>query len=163
MKKSIDKNSISFKGNIALLIIGIVPMIFAYIQYGKVKQNFIGKIYTAGIVIDNVMQQGPTAGLKGSGGIQYHPVIRFEDINGKTVEFTSKLGTGGILYEKGTKLSVIYDSYDSQKAEFKNIVMLCIFPVILFFAGLPFFLLSIIRLIAALLKKGGIDRYLTGG
>jgi hypothetical protein len=72
------------------------------------------------------------------GGYMYAPLVRFETIDGRTVEFQSSLRSNPPGYRTGQTVSVLYDPDDPQSAAIRGLVSLWLTSIVLGFIGSAF-------------------------
>ena len=72
------------------------------------------------------------------GGYMYAPLVRFETIDGRTVEFQSTLRSNPPGYSTGQTVSVLYDPDDPQSAAIRGVFSLWLTSIVLGFIGSVF-------------------------
>lgn len=83
----------------------------------------------------------------------YRPVVRFIDLNGQTVEFTSSTGSDPPLYREGHKVEVLYRPGEPRKARIHGFFSLWGIPALLGGLGGAFLIRGSCRLVAAARKR----------
>lgn len=102
------------------------------------KLNFIEK---ANIVYGTVIESIPLAGNKN--GSLYYPHVSFVTKSGKSIDFTSNVGTSLPTYIAGSPVKVLYDPTNPNKAEIDGIYGYIVDPVLLGGLGVFFFLIGL--------------------
>lgn len=72
------------------------------------------------------------------GGYMYAPLVRFEAIDGRTVEFQSSLRSNPPGYRTGQTVSVLYDPDAPQSAAIRGLFSLWLTSIVLGFIGSAF-------------------------
>ena len=72
------------------------------------------------------------------GGYMYAPFVRFQTIEGRTVEFQSTLSSNPPGYRTGQTVSVLYDPDDPQSAAIRGVFSLWLTSIVLGFIGSAF-------------------------
>ena len=84
---------------------------------------------TQGEVIDNRLQAYT------EGGSAYTPVVKFRNKEGKPFYFTDGIGSYPAAYEKGDKVTVLYDTMEPSKARIKSWTRLWFTPTLFLVVG----------------------------
>jgi len=61
----------------------------------------------------------------------YWPIVEFTDRNGSQRRFTSRSGRGKAPYRKGSRVTVVYEPANQNRAEIRAFWTLWLFPVVL--------------------------------
>ncbi|WP_197520965.1 DUF3592 domain-containing protein [Bradyrhizobium icense] len=84
-------------------------------------------------------------------GYLFTPIVRFDTIDGRTVEFQSGLRTNPPLYRTGQEVSVVYDPGVPESAAVRDVLSLWMMPIILAFIGSIF--LTVATAMIVLIKR----------
>jgi hypothetical protein len=75
-------------------------------------------------------------------GYLFTPIVRFESLDGRTVEFQSGLRTNPPAYRAGQEVPVVYDPGVPESAAIRGVLSLWLMPIILAFIGSIFLALA---------------------
>ncbi len=84
-----------------VLMVGVIGLYYAYVQYQKTRQLLSSGIMTKATVIELIGSQGEDGDL-------YKPKFRFTDIQHKPMEFTSGISSKPPAYEIGEEVAIVY-------------------------------------------------------
>jgi len=130
-----------------LLIIGLVAWYYAMNAWTTSRDLVAGTKVVKGVVVG--YESGYESAPRKAPALLYYPVIEFTDQGGHTQRFTSKVGTGGELYDVGEDISVRYDPLDRQPPIVASFLRLWAKSTLFALAGLPFVVLGGVRLLIA--------------
>jgi hypothetical protein len=119
----------------AFALIGFAMLVGAVFWYQNTRA-FVGAAVSAqGTVVDLVA-------VRSSDGTTYRPVVRFQDGDGRTVEFSSSTSSNPPRYSRGEQLTVLYKPGDPHEAEIDGWFSLWGGPTIVAGLGSLFFLVG---------------------
>lgn len=72
---------------------------------------------------------------RGESGTMYKPVVQFKTVDGKTISFTSKVGSSSRSYDYHQEVKVLYDPESPGNASIKSFLGLWFLPMILGILG----------------------------
>ncbi len=84
-----------------VLLVGMIGLYYAYVQYQKTRQLLSSGIVTTATVIELIGDQGEDGDL-------YKPKFRFMNAQHKPVEFTSDMSSKPPAYEIGDQVAIVY-------------------------------------------------------
>lgn len=141
----------------AFAIAGIVILAGASFLH-HLNAEFLEDAHAAkGVVIDLVRQDTKT------GADLLYPVVRYEDEQGRTVEFRSSYGTYPASYHRGEEVQVLFVPGEPESAQIDSSFSLWA-PVIFTAAlGMLFFLIAVGLTIVPALRSGGVRKLRQSG
>lgn len=92
-------------------------------------------------------------------GYLFAPVVRFQTVEGKTIEFESGLRSNPPAYRTGQTVTVFYDPDEPLSAAIKGFFSLWLMPLILSFIGAGFLVIGT----AMVVMSGWAGRYFRQG
>ena len=113
------------------LVLGLPLLIFGVKELYQVNQFVTRGERAEGIIVE--MKKGP--GILG----KYHPRVRFQTREGKTIEFSPGNGSNPPLYEVNDRVPVVYNSDYPNYAVINSFIEIWLGPVI--YAGLGLLLI----------------------
>jgi hypothetical protein len=114
----------------ALIPIGLLILLAAGLSVWSTKTWIASAIETPGSVIEMVRLRDSE-----DKGYVFAPVVRFETMDGRTIEFQSGLRTNPPAYRTGQTVSVFYDPDVPESAAIRGVFSLWLTPIILAFIG----------------------------
>lgn len=81
--------------------------------------SFLTKAKTVEGIVVSLTQQRSTDS-DGHTSLTFHPVVRFSDKNGHTIEFTSTSGTNPPIYTKNQRVEILYLTSEPYNAKIKS-------------------------------------------
>lgn len=96
-------------GGFAVLA-GVAVLVGGYVAYIRVKLSMTGRLRATGTVVD--LQRINLGDMDG-----FKPIVEFVSQDGKTIRFTTSLGSMPSMYSKGEGVVVVYDPLDPGSAK----------------------------------------------
>ncbi|MGK7874877.1 MAG: DUF3592 domain-containing protein [Xenococcaceae cyanobacterium] len=112
-------------------VLGLPMLIFGVKELYQVNRFVKRGAHVDGIIVE--MKKGPSILSK------YHPRVRFQTLEGKTIEFTPGNGSNPPMYEVNDHVPVVYNRDDPNYAVINSFIEIWLGPVI--YAGLGLLLL----------------------
>lgn len=91
-------------------LVGLAMLVAALVWYQNTRAFMAAAVRTQGTVIDLIA-------VRSDDSTTYRPVVRFEDSEGRTVEFSSSSSSNPPRYARGEAVSILYRPTDPQDAE----------------------------------------------
>jgi hypothetical protein len=117
-------------GKFALIPIGMLLLLGAVFSVWSTKAWLARTVEAPGTVIEMLRVRDSE-----DKGYLFTPIVRFETIDGRTVEFQSGLRTNPPAYRAGQQVSVVYDPGVPESAAIRGVLSLWLMPIILAFIG----------------------------
>ena len=93
----------------------------------------IGLLHTKRFVSDAERATGTVIDLSSrtdsDGDVMYHPVVRFTNAEGRTVQFVSSTGSSPASESEGDRVEVLYDPDDPEDAKLSGFFDLWLWPI----------------------------------
>jgi Protein of unknown function (DUF3592) len=124
-------------GKFAFIPIGLMLVLGAAWTVWSTKTWVAHAIEVPGKVIEMVRVRD-----REDGGYMFAPVVRFQTIEGSTVEFESGLRTNPPAYRTGQAVSVLYDPDEPHSAAIRGFFSLWFVSIILGFIGTIFLMVG---------------------
>lgn len=121
----------------ALIPIGLLLMLGAGYSVWSTKAWLARAVEAPGTVIEMLRVRDSE-----DKGFLFTPIVRFETIDGRTVEFQSGLRTNPPAYRTGQEVSVVYDPGVPESAAIRGVLSLWLMPIILAFVGSIFLFIA---------------------
>jgi hypothetical protein len=118
----------SSKGVIIAFVLGLPLFIFGVKELYQVNKFVMSGEQANGIVIE--VKKGPGQISK------YHPRVRFQTKDGKSIEFIPGNGSNPPMYEVNDQVPVVYNSSYPNHAVINSFIEIWLGPVIYFCLGL---------------------------
>ena len=121
-------------GGVAFLILalGLPLLIFGVKELYQVKQFVANGEHADGVIIE--MNKGPGKIAK------YHPFVRFQTKDGRTIEFSPGNGSNPPMYDVNDHVPVVYNEDYPDVAVINSFIEIWLAPII--YAGLGLLLLT---------------------
>jgi hypothetical protein len=121
----------------ALIPVGLLLLLGAGFSVWSTRTWIARAIETPGSVIEMVrLRDGEDKGYL------FAPVVRFQTMDGRTIEFQSGLRTNPPAYRTGQTVSVLYDPDVPESAAIRGVFSLWLIPIILAFIGSIFLMVA---------------------
>jgi hypothetical protein len=114
----------------ALIPIGLLLLLGAAFSVWTTKAWLARTVEVQGTVIEMLRVRDSE-----DKGYLFTPIVRFESLDGRTVEFQSGLRTNPPAYRAGQEVPVVYDPSVPESAAIRGVLSLWLMPIILAFIG----------------------------
>ena len=141
-------------GKFAFIPLGVLLLLGAAWAVSSTKTWLAHAIEVEGKVIEMVRERNSD-----NTGYLFAPVVRFQTVEGNTVEFESGLRSNPPGYRTGQTVSVFYDPDEPRSAAIKGFFSLWLMPLILGFIGTVFLMVGT----AMVVMSGSAGRFLAQG
>jgi hypothetical protein len=122
----------------ALIPVGLLLLLGAAFSVWTTKAWLARAVETQGTVIEMLRVRDSE-----DKGYLFTPIVRFETIDGRTVEFQSGLRTNPPAYRAGQEVTVVYDPGVPESAAIRGVLSLWLMPIILVFIGSIFLAIGV--------------------
>ncbi|PIX18670.1 MAG: DUF3592 domain-containing protein [Deltaproteobacteria bacterium CG_4_8_14_3_um_filter_51_11] len=119
----------------------IIGWVFTLVAIGLLAAGAIVYRHTERFIERALVAEGSVVELERRESV-YHPVVSFRANDGKTVTFSSSIGSRPPSYRKGEKVRVLYDSLNPEDATIAGVFSLWFPVMILGGIGAVFFLIG---------------------
>ncbi|MFG3596108.1 DUF3592 domain-containing protein [Bradyrhizobium sp. RDI18] len=126
----------------ALIPIGLLLLLGAGFSVWSTKAWLARAVETQGTVIEMLRVRDSE-----NKGYLFTPIVRFDTIDGRTVEFQSGLRTNPPLYRTGQEVPVVYDPGVPESAAILGVLPLWMMPIILAFIGSIFLFVATVMIV----------------
>lgn len=117
-------------------IIGVGMLAGSFFIFSSTNQFIAGAAEAKGTVIE--LDRSRSRSSSGSSSTTYRPVVAFTTATGKSIEFTSSVGSSPPSHHVGEAVTVLYNPADPYSARIKSFFQLWFGFLIVFFLGLVF-------------------------
>lgn len=124
-------------GKFAFIPLGVLLLLGAAWAVSSTRTWLAHAVEVEGRVIEMVRPRDSD-----NTGYLFAPVVRFQTVEGATVEFESGLRTNPPAYKKGQTVTVLYDPDEPRYAKIRGFFPLWFMPLILGFIGSIFLLVG---------------------
>lgn len=125
--------------------VGAGMLLGAYALYSSTSSFIDRAVETEGVVVDLILSRS-------SDSSAYYPVVVFQDSNGREVEFQSNSGSNPAPYNRGERISVLYETSAPERARINGFFSLWGAAMIVGGLGLAFALVGGAMLVTGVMK-----------
>jgi hypothetical protein len=142
-------------------LLGVVMLVLGVVFYDK-KQSFVANsVITNGKVVD--VEQRRSTDSDGYASYSYYPVCEFITADGRTILFTSGIGSNPSSYDVNEEVEIRYDPDNPQKASINSFFNIWMAPFILGLLGLIFLLVGISMILTRYKNRRKRERLMLEG